>query len=154
MERPLVHRVSAMKGYSFYKRDYHRRVWTRQPRLNESVVDSERDDRGPYGRGLVIHVDKEDRRVLVKFFLPPEAHHPRWVLCYDRRWTSKSDTHWNASHLTLFDWSTPHYVDLNAQSEIASVDKSMTTQYFEFDDLRWSSHEGGLGAWITRSYHP
>jgi hypothetical protein len=115
----------------------------RWPRRSESVIDYERDDRGPYGRGQVIHVDKENKQVLVRFFLPPEAHHARWVLVYS------GDVLWSGSNVR-----DPSYVDLNAQSELATCDQLITTQSYEFDDLKWSSHVGGVGAWITRRYNP
>ena len=141
----LVHGVSAMRKWY---RNRHR--W---PRRSESVIDYERDDRGPYGHGTVIHVDKDNQRVLVRFFSPPESHNPRWVLYYNRMWSNVSDTHWQQG--PLWDFSTPHYVDLNAQFEAASCDQLLSTQNYEFDDLRWSSHVGGVGAWITtRRYNP
>jgi hypothetical protein len=117
--------------------------WHRWPRIHESVIDSERDDRGPYGRGLIIHVDRDGQSVLVRFFQPPEAHHARYVLAY------AGDILWQGCP-----GGEPHYVDLNARSEVATVDELISTQYYEFDDLRWSSHDGGVGAWITRSYNP
>ncbi len=117
--------------------------WHRWPRRAESVIDYERDDRGPYGHGTVIHVDRDNQQVLVRFFLPPETHHARYVLAYD------GDVYWQGLATGV-----PSYIDLNARSESATVDELITTQHYEFDDLRWSSHVGGVGAWITRRYHP
>jgi hypothetical protein len=117
--------------------------WHRWPRRSESVIDYERDDRGPYGHGTVIHVDKNFNTVLVRFFAPPEACHARWVLAYggDIFWQGLPD-------------GEPVYVDLNAHTETATVDQLLRVQTYEFDDLRWSSHVGGVGAWITRRYNP
>jgi hypothetical protein len=120
--------------------------WHKWPHMHESVIDSERDDRGPYGRGSIIHVDKLFNQVLVRFFAPPEAHHARWVLVYG------DDILWQADE--SLDCSQPQYIDLNASTEAATVDQLMRIQYFDFDDLKWSSHVGGVGAWVTRGYHP
>ena len=134
-----------MRGYKYYntRSSYRKSSWVRWPRVNESVLDSERDDRGPYGRGLIIHVDKDAQQVWVRFFNPPETHTPRYVLAYD------GNIFWQG-----IPEGKPEYIDLNAQDEAATVDQLITRQYYSFDDLKWSSHVGGVGAWITRGYHP
>lgn len=111
------------------------------------MIDYERDDRGPYGHGQIVHVDKDSRNVMVRFFLPPETRSPKFILVYGSEvlWDARPDPS-ACFHAEI------SYVDLNYQEENATVDQLITTQYYEFDDLRWSSHVGGQGAWITRRF--
>ena len=88
-------------------------------------------------------MDKEFNNVTVRFFSPPEAHHARYVLAY------AGDIFWQGCP-----GGEHSYVDLNSRTESATVDELIQTQTYEFDDLRWSSHVGGVRAWTTRSYNP
>lgn len=153
-----------MRGYRFIGRSYGKKTWERWPKINETVVDTERDDRGPYGRGLIVHVDKDNKCVLVKFLSPPSKHFPEWRLCYKRVRGEEGelldqpyyDMFWNATDTDYFMrtwvWNDWIEIDTNHREESASCDEVIQYQYYSFDDLRWSSHKGGVGAWQTRSY--
>lgn len=131
-----------MRGYKFYGRHYGKRKWERWPKIHDTIVDQERDNRGPYGHGTVTHVDRDNQKVMVRFRMPADSHSALWVLVYDDKvlWDAREE------HVSV-----PHYIDLNERlNEAADCDELITYQYYSFDDLRWSSHVTGIGAWITK----
>lgn len=138
-----------MGAYKFYKSYYGRRKYERWPRHGESVLDRQRDDRGPFGHGTIVHVDKDNKRVMVSFRSPLPSSKGTFVLAYLRRDNKSSDHLWNANDAYTWDFSTPHYIDLDAQFEEAHCDELITYQHYEFDDLSKSST-----GWITRGSYP
>lgn len=143
VSRPLS--GALMGPYKFYKQ-YGKRRYERWPRPHETVIDRERDDRGPYGHGSVVQIDRENQQVMVKFRAPPGSHLPVFILVYD------GNIHWDAREGK--ELKNPYYVDLNSQFEEASCDELITYQFYSFDDLKWSSHVSGVGAWITTGSYP